>query len=159
MTEIVDDDNETLQDRAAKARAFALSREPHPLYPNLRPFRKGETGDQSGKKQPGYKPFRAIAQEILGTKIMGHDPIKKEKREMTLQERLMLQWVAEGINGNLIAMKTLKDVADEVDNMATAKLNGNETEYSERKKIFDQKIAQLKRLSIDPFKIRKKSKI
>ena len=77
---------------------------------NLKPFKKGESGNPSGRPK-GSRNRSTIAKKWLNVSKVGKNPITGEEEELTQEDIMTLAQIRKAISGDTSAYKALEDSA------------------------------------------------
>lgn len=79
---------------------------------NLKPFKKGETGNPNGRPK-GSKNRSTIALELLETILKKQDPLNpdSDRQEFTAEELMVAEMMKQAMGGDVAAFKAVMDSA------------------------------------------------
>lgn len=82
-----------------------------------KPFQKGQSGNPAGRP-PGLRNMKTILRDILEVRLKNEpDPvIPEDARDMTVAEKLMLNWVSRGLAD--ADLKAIKDIFEAMEGKA-----------------------------------------
>lgn len=77
---------------------------------NLKPFKKGESGNPNGRPK-GRKSRATIIRKWLTALDQANNPMTGEMEDMTVEDRMTLALIAKALKGDTSAYKALMDSA------------------------------------------------